>query len=150
MMIKFLIFITRREKRPFVGVVVEVRNHQFYAPLTSPKPKHLKMKNAIDFLKIDEGKLGAINFNNMIPIHDKFLTKIIPVISKGFSKDALAYNSMLIDQLDWCNKHREEIRKIAQKLYYGYVNKSIRREVLDRCCDFVLLEEKMEEYLKLH
>ena len=57
---------------------------------------------------------------------------------------------MLIDPLDWCNKHREEIRKIAQKIYYGYVNKSIRREVLDRCCDFVLLEEKMEEYLKLH
>ena len=26
------------------------------------------MKNGLDFLKLDDGKLGAINFNNMIPV----------------------------------------------------------------------------------
>ena len=40
----------------------------FYFLLISPKQKHLKLKSNIDFLKLDRGKLGAINFNNMIPV----------------------------------------------------------------------------------
>ena len=41
---------------------------EYFVPLSSPKEKHLKMKNTLDFLKLDNGKLGAINFNNMIPV----------------------------------------------------------------------------------
>ena len=62
-----------KELRPFVGILFEVNNYMYFAPLSSPKKKHLKMKNQIDFLKIDKGKLGAVNFNylfknNNIPI----------------------------------------------------------------------------------
>lgn len=37
---------TRADKstRPFVGVVFELNGFNYYAPLTSPKPKHLHMK----------------------------------------------------------------------------------------------------------
>jgi len=49
--------------RPFVGIVFLVGAFQYYAPLASPKPKHLQMKNQIDFLKINRGVWGAINFN---------------------------------------------------------------------------------------
>lgn len=41
----------------------------YFAPLSSPKPKHLKLKSKLDFLKIDNGKLGAIN--NMLPVTKK-------------------------------------------------------------------------------
>jgi len=27
------------------------------------------MKNTVDFFKIDDGRLGAVNFNNMIPVN---------------------------------------------------------------------------------
>lgn len=37
-------------------------------PFSSPKDKHLKMKNGKDFRKINHGEYGAINFNNMIPV----------------------------------------------------------------------------------
>ncbi len=57
--------------RPFVGVLFEVSDCKYFAPLSSPKPKHLKIRNKIDFLKIDKGKLGAINFNNMIPVDNQ-------------------------------------------------------------------------------
>ncbi len=57
--------------RPFIGILISNGNIDYVVSLTSPKPKHLKMKNNIDFLKIDGGKLGAINFNNMFPIIDK-------------------------------------------------------------------------------
>ena len=58
----------KNQKRPYVGIVVEVGGVTYYAPLSSPKPKHLKMKNGKDFRKINKGVYGAINFNNMIPV----------------------------------------------------------------------------------
>ena len=58
----------KKSNRPFIGIILNINNILYFAPFTSPKRKHLKMKNKIDFLKIDNGKLGAINFNNMIPV----------------------------------------------------------------------------------
>ncbi len=36
--------------RPFVGVLFEINNIEYFAPLSSPKLKHKKMKNTVDFL----------------------------------------------------------------------------------------------------
>lgn len=66
----------KKSKRPFVGVLFTIGDMYYLAPLSSPKPKHLKMKNMIDFLKIDDGKLGIINLNNMIPVDLKYVTKV--------------------------------------------------------------------------
>ena len=57
-----------KSNRPLVGIVLNINGFSYYAPLTSPKLKHLTMKNQIDFLKIDGGNLGAINLNNMIVV----------------------------------------------------------------------------------
>lgn len=57
-----------KDLRPFVGALFTVEDKEYFAPLSSPKSKHLKMKNTHGFLKIDGGKLGAINFNNMVPV----------------------------------------------------------------------------------
>ena len=38
--------------------------------------KHLKLKSKIDFLEIDNGKLGAINFNNMLPVTENNIIKL--------------------------------------------------------------------------
>ena len=65
--------LNKNETRPFIGIVCQVDDIKYYAPLTSPKKKHIHMKNTIDFRKIDNGRLGAINFNNMIPITDEAL-----------------------------------------------------------------------------
>lgn len=66
----------KMESRPYVGIVLEVNGIKYYAPFTSPKPKHQKMKNGKDFRKIHDGKYGAINFNNMIPVPDEALILI--------------------------------------------------------------------------
>ena len=57
-----------KELRPFIGILFNIENIEYFAPLSSPKPKHKKMKNTIDFFKIKNGELGAVNFNNMIPV----------------------------------------------------------------------------------
>ena len=66
----------KQESRPYVGTIVEIDGNKYYAPFTSPKPKHKKMKNGLDFRKIDNGKLGAINLNNMIPVVE---SAVIPI-----------------------------------------------------------------------
>lgn len=65
------------ESRPYIGILLEVNGNKYYAPLSSPKPKFLKMKNCEDFMRIDSGKLGAINFNNMIPLVDSAIIDIL-------------------------------------------------------------------------
>ena len=55
-----------KNTRPFVGVLLSVNEIDYFAPLSSPKPKNKRMKNQIDFLKINGGDWGAINFKNMI------------------------------------------------------------------------------------
>jgi len=39
----------KKETRPFVGVVFEINGINYYAPLSSPKHKHLKMKNQLNW-----------------------------------------------------------------------------------------------------
>ena len=56
----------KKDTRPFIGILFNIGVLEYFAPLYSPKPKHLVMKNTLDFLRIDNGRLGAINFNNMI------------------------------------------------------------------------------------
>ena len=65
-----------KELRPFIGILFEIDTCKYFAPLSSPKPKHKKMKNMIDFFKIKDGELGAVNFNNMIPVTDNNYTLV--------------------------------------------------------------------------
>ena len=52
----------------------------------------------MDFLKIDGGVLGAINFNNMIPVKaDLFTEKDIEAETDE------NYKNLLKKQLTWCN-----------------------------------------------
>lgn len=45
----------KQESRPYVGIVLEINGINYYAPFSSPKPKHQKMKNGKDFRKINHG-----------------------------------------------------------------------------------------------
>ena len=49
----------KQERRPYIGVVVQVGEYKYYAPFTSPKLKHIRMKNGKDFRKIGGGQYGA-------------------------------------------------------------------------------------------
>lgn len=60
-----------KELRPFIGILFEVNSCEYFAPLSSPKVKHMNMKNNLDIVKIDGGRYGVVNFNNMIPVTSK-------------------------------------------------------------------------------
>ena len=127
--------------RPFVGVLLTIGGLGYFAPLSSPKPKHKTMKNQVDFLKINGGEWGAINFNNMIPIHPSCLTAIDMKITMSDNKADVDYKRLLANQLSWCNSNRARIYEQAEKLYNAIVSKKARPELAKRCCNFPLNEQ---------
>ncbi len=129
--------------RPYIGIVYTYNNYNYFAPLASPKPKHININpKAIDIYKINDGKLGVININNMIPTPIEELTEVLPTITDA------KYKKLLEEQLTYLNNHRAKLfKKIEyfQKMYRkGYLSKNI----VDRTCNFMLLEEKFKEYVK--
>ncbi len=135
-----------KELRPFVGVLLEINKCKYFAPLSSPKPKHIRMKNQVDFYKIDSGKLGAINLNNMIPILDSEYTYANINLNDILCDNERKYRIMLSNQLHWLNRHGINLRYKAKKLYENRVKNTLPERIKDRCCDFQLLEQKCLAY----
>ncbi len=136
----------KKANRPFVGILLEVNGAEYYAPLSSPKPKHQSMKNQVDFIKIDNGNYGVINLNNMIPVHKNSITAVNPVVQSGDSAADVAYKALLANQLTWCNAHRTEILDKAQKLYTRITTGRGYPQLIARCCNFTLDEQNLRFY----
>lgn len=134
-----------KANRPFVGVVVVRGDKKYCVPLSSPKPKHERMRADRDFAKILDrsGKLiGVLNFNNMIPVSDAVLLDLDLRPRPTDSPEDRAYKQLMADQLRWCNDNRDLIRRKAAKLYdIVTLRPESARGLVRRCCDFKLLEE---------
>lgn len=135
----------RKELRPFVGVLFTINDCKYFAPLSSPKTKHLKMRNTVDFFRLDEGNLGAINFNNMLPVKDNNVI-ILDLNKACFTTKEKQYQSLLKDQIYFLNRHKNKIYKMSQNLYSSYIKGTLNDKIMERCCNFPLLEEKCNEY----
>lgn len=133
-----------KENRPFIGIVLKIHYKNYFAPLGSPKEKHKKMAKQKDLIKIKNGELGVINFNNMIPIP---ISRCEKIDIKNIQDRK--YKALLNDQIAWCNIHIEEILQTAEKLYYllCYSQKP-NIQLHSRCCNFKLLEKKCIEFMK--
>ena len=136
-----------KELRPFIGILFQINTCEYFAPLSSPKPKHKKMKNTLDFLKIKNGELGAINFNNMIPVNENNYY-LIDLNNKNLTTSELKYQKLLKEQLSWLNANYNQIKNKSLKLYQLYNNGRLPQKIKLRCCNFKLLEEKCKEYKK--
>lgn len=134
-----------KEARPFIGILFKVNNCMYFAPLSSPKPKHLKIKSKLDFLKLDNGKLGAINFNNMLPVTEKNIIKI-DIEKECPTSTEQKYTKLLKEQIYYLNRNNDKIYNRSKKLYDKYINGTLDSKIALRCCNFKLLEEKCQEY----
>ena len=134
-----------KKLRPFVGILFKINGFEYFAPLSSPKEKHLYMKNTIDFMKIDHGRLGVINFNNMVPLMN-INYKLVNIDNSSKDERQLQYQNLLKTQLKWMNLNYDRITKRAQKLYNLYKQHHLNENIYNRCCDFQLLELKCMEY----
>lgn len=132
----------KNQTRPYVGIVLEVNSVKYYAPFSSPKPKHKKMKNGKDFRKINNGLYGAINFNNMIPVLDSALIEIdIANITD------VKYRRLLQNQYNSIKSDEKGILRTAENLRKLLFDEERNlseydRIIKQRCYNLVLLEEK--------
>mgnify|MGYP004675077973 CR=1 FL=1 len=136
---------SQKKLRPYVGVLFKVKDFYYFAPLTSPKKKHKTMRATIDFLKIDNGDMGAINFNNMVPVFENNIIRV-DLDKTGISKSEEKYNIMLKEQLYWLNRNNAKVTKRSKTIYLMYNNGKLSPNIRKRCCNFKLLEEKCLEY----
>lgn len=131
----------RKELRPFIGALFMIGDIEYFVPLSSPKDKHKYIPDSLDFIKIDNGTLGAINFNNMIPVN-KSCYHIVDIKKVSDYK----YSILLQRQMRWLNRNYKDISKKAYELYIDYKEGIISNKIKKRCCNFLLLEEKCLEY----
>ena len=136
-----------KELRPFIGILFQINTYEYFAPLSSPKSKHKKMKNTLDFLKIKDGELGAVNFNNMIPVNESNYS-LVDLNKETLIVGELKYQKLLREQLDWLNANYRQVKSKSFKLYQLYINGKLPENIRNRCCNFKLLEEKCIEYNK--
>jgi protein AbiQ len=138
----------KHEARPYVGVVLEINGIHYYAPFTSPKPKHQKMKNGKDFRKINQGIYGAINFNNMIPV----VTEALIEIDINNMEDE-KYKNLLLNQLSYVRADKTQIEKVASELHTLLLTPDVELskynlQVKQRCCNIKVLEANFLNYKK--
>ena len=136
-----------KELRPFIGILFKIETFEYFAPLSSPKLKHKKMKNTVDFFKIKNGELGAVNFNNMIPVTKENYT-LIDLNKETLTLSELKYQRLLREQLNWLNSNYYQVKNKSFKLYQLYNSGKLPKNIKSRCCDFKLLEEKCVQYNK--
>lgn len=130
----------KNERRPYVGVVLEIQGNQYYVPLESPRPEHEKIKGGGPVLKLDQGKLGLMGFNNMIPVRTEQL--------KEFDINALPdpkYQALLRKQLSYCRGISDVIYARAETTYRKAVagKPQFYKKI---CCHFKKLESAAKKY----
>ena len=148
--------VSLKANRPFIGIVFKVNNKEYFAPLSSPKEKHKRMKTNIDFFKIDKGNLGIINFNNMIPVinNDICRNKLdLEMLSKSLNTDDIKYFRLLKNQLEYCEKNKNIILAKAEKIYNIFTKNldklsESQKKMYRRVNNFKVLEHASKEFEK--
>lgn len=126
-------------KRPYVGIVLEIGEHKYLAPLTSYKIKQDKLLQSnptifkIHEKGVEANKLGMIHLNNMIPILNTEVA-IINIAAQEFK-----YQNLLLKQLEFIKSNQDEIKKKAVHLH-KLVTKDKTPHFCQLSCDFSTLE----------
>lgn len=137
-----------RKTRKYIGVLFTIDDYKYFAPMSSPKPKHHNIhSSAPDIYKIKNGVLGVININNMIPIKND-VAYIVDIESVTDTQ----YKQLLQKQIRELKLNKDFIIKKAKKLY-KMITESKRNDngfqiLKQRCCDFSALEQYLLNYLK--
>lgn len=126
-------------ERKYIGVVLQINGFNYFAPLSSFKLKHTKMKEGLDFLKIKN--YAVINLNNMFPVPISECRYIDFSRIKDHS-----YKFLLLSEYRFIKSIQEKIRKNAAALYNYKAANGDETPLAKRCNNFALLEAKCKEY----
>ncbi len=107
--------------RKYIGIVLHINGYDYFAPLSSFKPKHEKMREGLDFLKVKD--YAVINLNNMFPVPPSECA----YVDFNKVKDS-AYKSLLLAEYRFIKSISAKICKNAAALYaHGWQRENLRR-----------------------
>lgn len=129
----------QQNERKYIGVVLEVNGISYFAPLTSFKSKHEKMKNNLEIIKL--GTYAVININNMFPV-PKGEYKFVKISEIEDAK----YKDLLLAEYRLIKKLQDRIKKNAKTLYRYKIKNANSTALAKRCNDFLILEERCKAY----
>ena len=130
---------SKERNRKYIGIVLDINGIKYFAPLSSFKEKHKKMRESVDFIKLKN--YAVINLNNMIPVPDDQIIYID--INK--EKDP-SYKFLLQSESREINRQKNRIRKNAYIVYRHKVLNGNSTALAKRTNDFELLEKLYKEY----
>ncbi len=112
-----------KSSKVYIGILLEISNHKFLAPLSSYKPQQDSIDSSSPTaFKLHErlnpdNKLGMIALNYMIPVLDSEIAEL------DIEAQNDKYKRMLNKQYEFIKAHRTEIMERAAKLYAHIVVK---------------------------
>ncbi len=138
---------TGKNNRIFIGIIIICGMQKYCIPLSSPKDKHRKMKNSMDFSKIEvqDRLLGVLNFNLMIPVEPEQLQPIDTIVHKRDRPNIKHYKKLCLQELEWCQTNCETIFNKANVLYKKYISGD-SFSCRNRCVNFLKLENECRKY----
>ena len=131
----------QRNERKYIGIVFQINNHDYFAPLSSFKDKHKLMKEGLDFIKIKD--YAVINLNNMFPVPPSEV-KYVDIRNERDPH----YRALLLAEYRFIKSIQEKIRKNAQNVYKLKIKDGNSSALGRRCNDFLLLEKACKNYKK--
>lgn len=126
-------------ERKYIGIILYIEGFEYFAPLSSFKPKHRQMREGLDFLKIKE--YAVINLNNMFPVPSGLYT----YVDINAQRDP-KYKALLLAEYRMIKSIQDKIRKNAKTLYQLKIKNGDSTPLLRRCNDFKLLENACSNY----
>ncbi len=125
--------------RKYIGIVLQIDEMSYFAPLSSFKPKHKKLKESVDLIKIRN--IAVININNMVPVPNG---EYHLVDIRGIKDQQYRY--LLQAENREINRLRDRIIKNARIVYNHKIRNGISTALARRTNDFKQLEKKCKEY----
>ena len=131
----------QKNERKYIGIVFQINGLDYFAPLSSFKQKHHRMKEAVDFIKVKD--YAVINLNNMFPV---------PLTERKYvdirrERDP-HYRALLLAEYRFIKSIQEKIRKNAQNVYKIKIKEGTSSALAKRCNDFLALENACKDYNK--
>lgn len=139
----------KNNQKPYLGVVIRINGYNYFAPLSSPKPKYFKTADSNPTMfkiikRKKDGKLrllGVVRLNNMLPVPREALTHI--EINKI---EDLHYKNLLLSERRVILSNVSKIKYKARKMYNLITNK--RNEFyLSISNDFPAIEKLFRQYI---
>lgn len=153
------VFISKLDKafgRKYVGVVFEIKDFTYFAPLSSSVYKIINGEKVFKqhftdvYLFNNKTLIASVKLNNMIPIPREKESELIQqvIISKFLNSNIEAnvkYGNLLKVQREEINSETKK-KEILDKATYFYKTYKFNPKLQQLCCDFKLLEQKALEF----